>query len=144
MSETNYSAEVINEKTPKEKSKKLTVIYLCVTVFTAIFGAVYSAFGHGIISYPMKLAFLFPLVMGLIPSFILSLNNSGVFPKLPARYLWHSSISLLTIGSVLRGVLDIYGNNMNPYPRIYVIAGCVFAAAAVISQFIFKNKESME
>ncbi len=144
MSETNYSAEVINEKTPKEKSKKLTVIYLCVTVFTAIFGAVYSAFGHGIISYPMKLAFLFPLVMGLIPSFILSLNNSGVFPKLPARYLWHSSISLLTIGSVLRGVLDIYGNNMNPYPRIYVIAGCVFATAGVISQFIFKNKESME
>lgn len=144
MEETNYSIEAVNEKTPKEKSKKLFIIYICVSAFTAFFGAVYSAFGHGVVSYPMRLAFLFPLLMGLIPSLICFLNNNGLFPKLPARYFWHSSISIFTVGSVLQGVLDIYGNSVNPYPRIFIIIGCVFAAAAIVAQLVLKNKESIE
>lgn len=122
-------------------SKKLAVIYFCFSAFTALFGSVYSAFGHGIVSYPMLLAFLYPLIMGFIPALILTLTKKGLVPCMLSRYLWHSAVACLTVGSVFRGVLDIFGSHLSPYPPAYRVAGIVFLVASVIAGFALKNKK---
>ena len=43
-------------------------VYLSVTVFSALFGAVYELFSHGVYSYCMIYAFAFPLLLGDIPA----------------------------------------------------------------------------
>ena len=117
--------------------KKLILIDLIAALFCALFGAVYEAFGHGVYSYGMLYAFAFPLALGVFPLYLIDVLHAP-YPGKALRNLWHAGIAALTTGSIVTGILEIYGTT-NPLTAVYWILGAVFiatgAAGYVVSCF---------
>ena len=112
------------------ETAKTALVYLILSVFCALFGAVYELFSHEVYSFYMIYAFGFPLVGGALPYGILSafhLRNSSAL----ARNLYHSGIAALTVGSIVRGILDIYGTT-NSLSKYYWYVGVFAVAAGVV------------
>lgn len=84
--------------------------YLLVSLFCALFGAVYERFSHEVYSYYMIYAFAFPLLGGAVPCLGLGLYRRAL-PGRAARGLHHAGIAPLTVGSLLQGALEIYGTS---------------------------------
>ena len=91
------------------------------TAFLALFGAVYEYFGHGVYSPYMIYAFALPLTLGALPWCALSLKARRPMCCGAAR-LWDSGVLTLAVGSVFRGVLDIFGTT-NRLVAVYPAAG---------------------
>ena len=108
---------------------KASFIYLSVSLFLVLFGAVYEANSHGVYSYFMIYAFCIPLVFGTLVYFIRALLSGKDKTTDASDMLYCGFIAAFTVGSVIKGVLEIYGTtNRNTY--IYAIAGAVLLAAA--------------
>lgn len=91
---------------------------------TAVFGLIYARFSHGVFSGYMAFAFLIPLLGGaamLLPVF----RRRGTF-------LWRCGILTLTVGSLVRGALDIYGTT-NRLCVVYGVVGGGFLLLALAS-----------
>ena len=82
--------------------------YLTASVFCALFGAVYELFSHGVYSYWMIYAFAFPLLLGAIPCYLLQRKGKTHHAGKAADCI-HGGVAWLTVGSIVRGVLEIYG-----------------------------------
>ncbi len=90
------------------------------TAFLALFGAVYEHFSHGVYSCFMLYAFAVPLAAGVaLYAVLLYLRR---FPNRTFLSLWNAGIACLSVGSVFRGVLEIYGTT-NALTVVYPIAG---------------------
>ena len=50
----------------RRKASRTSLIYLIVSLFCALFGAVYEMFSHEVYSYYMIYAFAFPLIGGTL------------------------------------------------------------------------------
>ncbi len=107
--------------------------YLLETVGCAIFGAVYELFSHGVWSCFMIGAFAFPLLLGAIPFFLMQ-KRGKPFPRRAAE-LVHAGVAALTVGSILQGVLEIYGTS-NPFMIVYWVAGGTLTAIGWLLTFI--------
>lgn len=106
-------------------------MYLLATCFTALFGGVYEVFSHGVWSAYMVYAFAFPLILGVLPFTWLAMRKK----PLPCPWccrLHHAGVATLTIGSVMEGVLAIYGTT-NQLTIWYWIGG---AALLVLAQAV--------
>ncbi len=57
----------------------------------------------------MLLAFLFPLLGGALPCALLMRTPRCAQPGVLSRCLYDSGLAALTVGSIFRGVLEIYG-----------------------------------
>ena len=57
----------------------------------------------------MMYAFLFPLAGGVLPFGAIAFFYKRKYPGPTAGYCYHSGIATLTVGSIVRGILDIYG-----------------------------------
>ena len=79
------------------------------TVGCALFGAVYELFSHEVYSYFMIYAFAFPLLFGAVPFFLM--QKAGKLFSGKAADLNHAGVATLTVGSILQGVLEIYGTS---------------------------------
>ena len=111
----------ISDKPVSEKRYAAVIgAYLMATVFCALFGAVYELFSHEVWSCFMICAFAFPLLLGAIP-FSLLRKRGKPFPG-KAADLVHAGVAALTVGSILQGVLEIYGTS-NPLTAVYWAAG---------------------
>ena len=111
-------------------------IFLGVTVFVGIFSAVYEYHAHGVRSKPMIFAFLFPLVLGVIP--LVALAYLGSMKKIlydgAARAginLFYAGIATLTLGSISSGVVEIYGTT-NHLIKYFYIVGCPLLAVGLV------------
>lgn len=113
----------------RRQAVKTAFAYGLVSLFCALFGAVYEAFSHGVYSDYMLYAFAFPLAGGALP-FMGKALFGRQFPGRLSGNLYHCGIAALTVGSVMRGVLEIYGTT-NALVNVYWIAGAVFAAASL-------------
>ena len=111
--------------------QKLILIDLFATLFCAVFGAVYEAFSHGVYSYGMIYAFAFPLVLGVLPFMLLTMLRMPC-PNRLARGVYHAGIATLTVGSIVSGVLEIYGTT-NPLTLVYWIAGGILVATGIVT-----------
>ena len=122
--------------------KKLILIDLIAALFCALFGAVYEAFGHGVYSYGMLYAFAFPLALGVFPLYLIDVLHAP-YPGKALRNLWHAGIAALTVGSIVTGILEIYGTT-NPLTAVYWILGAVFlgAGAAGYAVSCFGRKQA--
>ena len=107
--------------------------YLLATVGSAIFGAVYELFSHGVYSCFMIGAFAFPLLLGAIPFFLMQ-KRGKPFPGKTSD-LVHAGVAALTVGSILQGVLEIYGTS-NPFMIVYWVAGGTLTAIGWLLTFI--------
>lgn len=116
-------------------TKKEPLTWLGITIFTAVFAAVYEHFSFGVYSKAMIFMFLFPLVMGFIPSLLLAINRWGSLPR-----LWNDGVLTLTAGSLLTGVFEIYGSD-SPYTPWFFYGGMVLLFLGVL-QIIFKKEKA--
>ena len=99
------------------------------TVFLALFGGVYEQFSHGVYSSFMIYAFAIPLVLGALP-YALALYRQR-YPGRAFLGIWNAGIAVLSVGSVMRGVLDIYGTT-NALIVVYPVAGCILLTLGVL------------
>ena len=122
----------------KKSWENLSLIYLGITLFTALFGAVYEVFSHEVYSYYMIYAFAFPLILGVLPCLnCLILDVQRV--NRTAIHFWNSGVITLTVGSLFFGILEIYGTT-NKLAFIYPIAGVLFLLAGMILWLISRRK----
>lgn len=136
---TLYTSD-INIK--KRRIPKTAFIYLLLSIFCGLFGAIYELYSHEVYSFYMIYAFAFPLVGGVLPFCILNMARPRKYPNSLSRNLYHSGIAALTVGSIVRGVLDIYGTD-NALTKYYLPAGAVLIAAGIavyLAQVLKKNR----
>ncbi len=114
---------------------KTGFVYLFVTLFLILFGAVYELFSHEVYSYFMLYAFVVPLVGGVLPFFALAFSRQVPLPGRVALNLYHSAIATFAVGCCFAGVLEIYGTT-NSLLNVYWIAGAILLFAAVIAYLI--------
>lgn len=130
-----------------EKSLKTGMRYLVASLIIAAAAAVYGLFSHGVYSYYMTYAFMIPLLAGAMPHLISALNMArngedrsisdnktngiGTYFSEDARI---AVIAALTIGSLMKGVLDIYGTTNKLLIAYPVIAALVVAASVLIAK----------
>ncbi|MEA4973623.1 hypothetical protein SDC9_87682 [bioreactor metagenome] len=108
--------------TQKSHILKAGFVYLLVSLFCVIFGAVYEYFSHEVYSYYMLYAFAFPLAGGTLPLYALALGKSKYLPERLAWNLYNAGIAAFTVGSIFKGVLDIYGTT-NALVHVYWYLG---------------------
>lgn len=106
-------------------------VYIAATVFVALFGAVYECFSFGVYSYYMIYAFSVPLLLGVVPAAQLATAKQPKYVPLAARRLHHTGVGTLTVGAIVRGVLEIYGTS-NDLCMVYGLAGGVLVTLAVL------------
>ena len=115
----------------------LSAVFLGVTIFTALFGAVYELFGHGVFSYFMLYAFAFPLILGVVPYVCCLIRKVTRFHR-PAIRFWNAGIITLTVGSLFQGVLEIYGTT-NRLAVVYQIVGILLLLGGIFLPIMFRR-----
>lgn len=102
--------------------------YLAATLLAAAFGGIYEVFSHGIWSFFMVYAFAFPLLLGALPFAWLALRKRPL-PCCWACRMHHAGVATLTMGSLVEGILAIYGAT-NHLTRWYWLVGIGLVALA--------------
>lgn len=111
------------------KENRPFLIWLEISLFCILFAVIYEMFSFGVYSMPMILMFLYPLLLGAFPCLI--------FHRSTGR-LWNDGILLLTGGSLLAGVLEIYGTSSSLTDMIWWL-GIVFLILELITS-VLKTK----
>ena len=106
------------------------LFYLLFSIFCAIFGAVYEWFSHEVYAYSMLYAFMIPLIGGALPTLLL-IRAQKTPPVQLESEIYRCGIITITVGTLVRGVLIIYGTS-SPLCSIYPIVGLTFCALGVI------------
>lgn len=99
--------------------KKKIKQFLIITIITLLFSIIYEYFSFGVISKYMILAPLIPLILGVL-TYLLLLKNEKVGYIESSMY--SNGVYTLLIGSILQGVLEIYGTT-NKLMIIYLVVG---------------------
>ena len=100
--------------------------YLAATVFCALFGAVYECFSHEVYSYFMIYAFAFPLMLGVVPFFLIR-RAGWPFPYRAAALI-HAGAAALPGGSTVQGMAGSDGARVR-LTAIYWRSGVAVSAA---------------
>lgn len=120
--------------------KRIMLIYLFSSAFCLLIFLVYNIFSHGVLSFFMTFLFLWPLVLGVFPAFLLFLHmkNKRVFLRscVPLR-LWRSGVAAVTMASLLRGVFEIAGTD-SIHTAVLFAAGLGFLAVGGICMLVTK------
>lgn len=109
--------------------------------FCAIFAAIYEHFSHQVYSPYMICAFLFPVCLGIVPDIIRLklckspkyLQKAGqIYSRHDISHIYEISLVMqqcgiytFAVGSIFRGILDIYGTT-NVLSAVYWWAGGIF------------------
>ena len=103
--------------------------YLIAALMLAAAGALYELFSHGVYSNYMIYAFAYPLVMGCLPYLA---DSRGIIKKAGpvGETLLLASIATLSIGSVIKGVLEIYGTT-SFLTTVYPVLGAMLLIGAI-------------
>lgn len=108
--------------------------YLAAAASCAVFSAVYEHFSHSVYSPWMVCLFLWPLVLGGVPFALLRLDRDPRAGE-AARSLWCCGVGTLTAGSLITGVMEIFGGK-SEYSPVYWTAGGVLLLAAAAAFFL--------
>ena len=105
----------------RRKMAQTGFVYLGMSLFCALFGAVYEGFSHGVYS-------CFPLAGGVLPFFALAFSNRRP-PGRAALNLYHSGIAAMTVGSLFKGALEIYGTTNRLVAVYWMVGGLLWGCA---------------
>ncbi len=129
--------------TKSYKAAKTAFIYVVISIFCAIFGFIYELFSHGVYSYGMIYSFLYPLAGGALPYLVLFFIKKAPYPSAAVGNLYHGGIAACTVGSIVYGVLEIYGTT-NALSGLYFTVGIpliLFGALVYAVSCIRANKK---
>lgn len=129
------SASLTNQD--KKHMRRTSLIFLCVTLFCGLFSAVYEHFSHNVYSNYMVYLFMFPLFGGVLPYAVFGLVPKTKCPSPISARIFNSGVAALTVGSCVKGVLDIYGTTSS-YQPIYWVIGMVLTALG-FAIYLFKS-----
>lgn len=124
----------VNKNTNKKQSIKIILTYLAVAVFTFAVDHIYAIFGHGVSSAAMTWMFMYPLAGGLGLYLMISLFLPKINYFIGYRLfcnIYNSGIALFTVGSFLKGILEIAGTS-SAYNIFFYIAGGIFTSTAIV------------
>ena len=115
------------------RSECLTSVFRYGTASLAcgLFSLIYEGFSHGVLSVWMILLFAYPLVLGVVPALVAHIVQAWISDL--ARQLWACGVMTLTVGSCLRGVLEIYGTT-SALVEVYLPCGLVLLVLATVVQ----------
>lgn len=116
-------------KRPRTYMAKVAFGYLAAALFLGVFSLIYEYYSFGVYSNYMVFAYLIPLAGGALPALVLSLFAHRPFPGWLPSELYRTGIATLAVGSVFRGVLDIYGTTSR-WMIVYAVAGIALVLAA--------------
>ncbi len=151
--ENMQSRQNISDNGTSQISWKSLLPITLTTVFVFVFAKIYGIFSHGVSSVFMSYAFLLPLSLIFLPKLLnLCTGNrlwngsldteeeegKKIFLSSLASFLWKSGVAVLTVGSLYKGVLDIYGTS-GSFEWIYLVVGIVALAAGGISALLAKK-----
>lgn len=114
---------------------------MVISAFCLIFALVYEHFSHGVTSLYMVCAFLIPLLGGFLVNLIIE-SAGFVIPGKWSSNLYNSGIAALTVGSLVKGALDIYGTT-NHLTIIYLITGLVLILAGAIQYIVLNSMKKV-
>ena len=114
----------------RKKYAETVRAYLIISVLCAVYGMIYELFGHKVYSLYMIFAFVIPLLGGFVPSIIMyALKVKRC--RAAADGLYRSGIAALTVGSIIKGVLEIYGTT-NALSRLYLYVGAALTILGIV------------
>lgn len=115
--------------------------YLTASLIIALAAAVYGLFSHGVYSYYMTYAFMIPLLGGAIPNLNAALNSAAAAEGIKkgslltkireSKNIQIAVIVTLTVGSLLKGALDIYGTTNKLLIAYPVLAIMLIGSSAI-------------
>ena len=144
----------------KRSDLDIAFIYLAISVAVALFGGIYERFSFGVWSYFMVYAFMIPLAGGALPFMIGHFRNkradhsdmdgaagkktmaSAKAETINGRMLHHAAMATLTTGSIIKGVLDIYGTTNRLLIGYAAAAAILIIADAIHSAIEARNYEA--
>ena len=109
---------------------KFTYIWLFISIFLLIFSTIYETFSFGVISLSMVFLFLYPLLLGALPTFFIEKYGLS---KMNRIYI--DGVIILTIRSLIVGVLEIYGTDTR-FSKYYMIAGIGLLSIGIITYYL--------
>ncbi len=112
---------------------KQTYIWIIVSIFLATFSFIYEMFSFGVISLSMIFLFLYPLLLGALPSYIIEKNG---YQKMNRIYI--DGVIILTIRSLIVGILEIYGTDTH-FSKYYLISGISLILLGLIAYYLSIN-----
>ncbi len=118
----------------KNEHLRHALIFLLISLFLVVFASVYEMFSFGVYSVFMICAFTVPLCLGSVVSLILFAVRAQA-PSPAAAAVYNSGIATLTVGSILKGVLDISGYTNHLMP-VYAVSGALLILAGSVLYFI--------
>ena len=121
----------------KRQAVRIAGNYIATSLFCALFGAVYEPFSHEVYSYSMIYAFAIPLAGGALPFLAVAMGHIGRFPCRNSRSLYHAAIMTFTIGSIMKGVLEIYGTTSALLPVYWIAGGLLIAGAVALNIAVY-------
>ena len=98
--------------------------FIIITLVTLAFSRIYNIFSHDVHSLYMTYAFIIPLLLGILPNL-----------KIKTNKVYNASVITLTIYSLMRGFLEIYGTTNNLI-SIYLYISIIL----LIVSFFIKTK----
>ena len=113
----------------KDQAVRTAHNYIRISLFIALFGAIYELFSHEVYSYHMIYAFVIPLAGGALPFLLIAMGRAKRYPGKISRSLYHAGIATLTVGSIMSGVLAIYGTTNNLLGAYWIIGGLLITGA---------------
>ena len=114
--------------------------YLIMSIFFLLFALIYEVFSHGVFSSYMMCAFLIPLLMGTFIYGMIYYTKTNRYLSNSALIFYNTSILTFTLGSIMKGVLDIYGTT-NQMIGVYSKLGISLIIISMIINIIYNIKE---
>jgi len=111
--------------------RKVGFVYFFIALFCILFAAVYEHFSHQVYSNYMIYTFMFPLFGGALPFAVIFIFGKKHTPGRLSFNLYNSGIAALTVGSILKGVLEIYGTS-NGLISVYWFVGFGLAGIGLL------------
>lgn len=151
--ENMQSGQNISDNGTSQLSWKSLLPIALTTVFVFVFAKIYGIFSHGVSSVFMSYAFLLPLSLIFLPKLLnLCTGNrlwngtleteegeKKLFLSSLASFLWKSGVAVLTVGSIYKGVLDIYGTS-GTFEWIYLVVGILALVSGGIGALLAKKE----
>ena len=152
--ENMQSRQNISDNGTSQISWKSLLPITLTTVFVFVFAKIYGIFSHGVSSAFMSYAFLLPLSLIFLPKLLnLCTGNrlwngsldteeeegKKLFLSSLASFLWKSGVAVLTVGSLYKGVLDIYGTS-GTFEWIYLVVGILALVSGGIGVLLAKKE----
>ena len=123
-----------------KSNKRQIVKYLIMSIFFLLFALIYEIFSHGVFSSYMMCAFLIPLLMGTFIYGMIYYTKTNRYLSNSAIIFYNTSILTFTLGSIMKGVLDIYGTT-NQMISIYSKLGISLIIISIIININYNVKE---